>query len=121
MEPDKYQQAWQAHTSQTRVTVDADLLRKAVQRNQLNFRATIFFRDVVEVGVGLLLLPVWFVLGITMSLPWTWYLTVPAIIWGIGFFLVDRRRHPQTLSEPGEPLVGCVKNSLTQVEHQIWL
>ncbi len=63
MEPDKYQQAWQAHASQTRVTVDADALRKEVQRNQREFRATIFRRDVVEVGVGLLLIPLWFYLG----------------------------------------------------------
>ena len=65
MDPDKYQQAWQAHSSQTRVTVDADLLLKEVQRNQRNFRATIFWRDVREVGVGLLMLPLWFYLGVT--------------------------------------------------------
>jgi hypothetical protein len=35
--------------------------------------------------------------------------------------LVDRWRHPQTPSDPGEPLLKCVQNSLTQVEHQIWL
>src|SRR3990172_11428552 len=121
MDPDKYQQAWQAHSSQTRITVDADLLLKEVQRNQYNFRATIFRRDVIEVGVGLLLLPYWFYKGITSSLPWTWYLTVPALIWVIGFFLVDRRRHPQKPSDPSEPLLMCVENSLTQVEHQIWL
>jgi CubicO group peptidase (beta-lactamase class C family) len=122
MVPDKLQQAWQAQTSQTRVTVDADLLlRKEVQRNQRDFRATIFRRDVIEVGVGLLLLPYWFYKGLTSSLPWTWWLTVPAIIWVVGFFLVDRMRHPQRPSDPGEPLLNCVKNSLAQVEHQIWL
>ena len=51
----------------------------------------------------------------------TWYLTVPAILWIIGFFLVDRIRHPQTPSKPGASLLSCVKNSLAQVEHQIWL
>ena len=56
-----------------------------------------------------------------MSLPWTWYLAVPAIIWGAGFILVDRMRHPQRPSKPGEPLLHCAKESLTQVEHQIWL
>ncbi len=121
MDPDKYQLAWQTHSSQTRVTVDADLLRKEVQRNQREFRATILRRDVIEVGVGLLLLPYWFYKGLTGSLPWTWWLTVPAIIWVIGFFLVDRRRHPQMPSDPSEPLLKCVNNSLTQVEHQIWL
>ena len=64
MEPDKYQQAWQAHSSQTRVTVDADLLLKEVQRSQRNFRAMIFWRDFREVGVALLMLPLWFYLGI---------------------------------------------------------
>lgn len=121
MDPDKFQQAWQAHASQTRVTVDADLLLKEVQRNQRDFRATILRRDMIEVGVGSLLLPYWFYAGITHSLPWSWYLTVPALIWLIGFFLVDRKRHPQTPSDPGEPLRSCVKTSLTQVEHQIWL
>jgi hypothetical protein len=121
MDPDKYQQAWQAHSSQTRVTVDADLLLKEVRRNQRNFLATILRRDVLEVGVGLLLLPYWFYKGATSSQPWTWYLTVPALIWVVGFFVVDRMRHSQTPSDPSEPLLKCVKNSLTQVDHQIWL
>jgi hypothetical protein len=121
MDPDEFQQAWQAQSSQTRVTVDADLLLKQIQRNQRDFRATILRRDIIEVGVGLLMLPYWFYQGITSSLPWTWYLTVPAIIWVIGFFLVDRMRHPQTPSDPSEPLLRCVTTSLTQVEHQIWL
>ena len=52
MNPDKYQQAWQAQSSQTRVTVDADLLLKEVQRIQRTFRAMIFWRDFREVGSG---------------------------------------------------------------------
>ena len=121
MDPDKYQQAWRTESSQTRVTVDANLLLKEVQRNQREFRATILRRDMIEIGVGLLLLPVWFYIGATSAQPWSWYLTVPAIIWVIGFFLVDRMRHPQKPSEPDEPLLQCVTNSLIQVEHQIWL
>ena len=46
---------------------------------------------------------------------------MPAIIWVAGFILVDRMRHQQKPSEPGEPLLESVKDSLTQVEHQIWL
>lgn len=118
---DNYQQAWQSQASQTRVTIDTNLLQKEVQRNQQDFQATIFRRDFTEVVMGLLLLPVWVIMGVMLTLPWTWYLTVPAIIWVIGFFLVDRMRHPQTPSDPSEPLIKCVKNSLTQMEHQIWL
>jgi hypothetical protein len=121
MAPDKYQQAWQAQAARTRVTVDADLLLKELERNQRAFRATIFCRDFREVVTALIMIPVWFYLGAKTSSPWTWYLTVPALLWIIGFFLVDRRRHPQRPSSPCEPLLATVKESLSQVEHQIWL
>lgn len=121
MDPDKYQQAWQAHSAQTHVTVDAELLLKEVRRNQRDFRAMISCRDYREVVVALLLIPVWFYLGARNSSPWTWYLEVPALIWVIGFFLVDRMRHKPKPSDPRDPLLTSVKESLTQVEHQIWL
>lgn len=121
MAPDNLQQAWQSQTSLTRITIDADLLLKEVQRSQRRFRAMIFWRDFREVGVALLMIPLWFYLGAAMSLPWTWYLTVPAMVWGAGFILVDRMRHQQQPSEPGEPLLQSVQVSLTQVVHQIWL
>src|SRR5262245_17831055 len=108
MEPDKFQQAWQAQSADTRVTVAADLVAQQVLRNQREFGATILRRDVIEVGVGLLLLPVWFYFGLTRSMPWTWWLAVPAIVFVVGYFLVDRRRYPQTPNEPGEPLLTCV-------------
>jgi CubicO group peptidase (beta-lactamase class C family) len=119
--PDKYQQAWQAQSSQARVAVDASVLLKEVQRSQRDFRAMIFWRDFREVAVALLLLPIWFVMGYALSLPWSWYLTVPALIWVSGFILVDRKRHPQGPGEAHKPLRESVQESLTQVEHQIWL
>ena len=121
MNLDKYQQAWNADAAQMHITFDAELLSKEVQQSNQEFQSTIFWRDVREAGVSLLLLPVWFAMGITLSLPWTWYLTVPALIWVAGFILVDRRRHPKGPSGAGEPLLYYVKESLTQVEHQIWL
>jgi|GEM_PF-4474713 len=121
VEPDKYQQAWHAQSSQRRVSVDADLLRKEVQRNQRNFRAVIFARDRRELIVALLLICVWFCLGFTIPLPWTWWLTVPVLVWMAGFMLVYRKRHQPRPNEPDEPLLYCVKNSLADVEAQIWL
>ena len=79
------------------------------------------WRDVREVGTSLVMVPVWLALGIGLSLPWTWYLTVPAMLWIAGFMLVDRKRHPRQASEPGEPLLIGANKSLAQVEHQIWL
>jgi CubicO group peptidase (beta-lactamase class C family) len=121
MGPDNFQEAWKAQSAQTRVTVNADLLLQEVQRSQSNFRSMIFWRDFREVGVALVMLPMWFVMGYVLSPPWTWYLTVPALLWVIGFIAVDRMRHPQKAPGPGDSLLTGAKDSLAQVEHQIWL
>lgn len=118
MDPDSFQKAWQCQSSQTRVTIAADLLRNEVQRSEQNFRARIFGRDFRELAIGLVMLPLWFYLGHSYSLPWTWWLGIPAITWVCLFIVVDRIRHQQ---RPGEPLLDCVNSSLAQVEHQIWL
>ena len=121
MNPDDFKQAWQTQTSQTRLTIDAELLLQEVRRNQQHFTATIFWRDVREVGTAFLLVPLWFYMGVKLSLPWTWYLTVPVLLWVAGFMLADRMRHKRQLPEPGEPLRQRVESSLAQVDHQIWL
>lgn len=121
MSPDDYQHAWKAHTSRTHVTVDADALLKDVQRSQESFRTTIFWRDVREAGTSLLLIPVWVLMGVTLSQPWTWYLIMPSFVWVFGFILVDRKRQRKRASDSGESLLQCAQQSLKEVEHQIWL
>lgn len=121
MNPDEFKQAWQRETSQTRLTIDADLLLKEVRRNQQVFTATIFWRDVREVGTSLLMVPVWIYLGVKFSLPWTWFLAVPSLLWIAGYMLTDRMRHTRKSNEQAEPLRQRVKRSLAQVEHQIGL
>ena len=122
MAPDEFQQAWQAHSAQTRVIIDADLLREEVQRDQRQFNTMISYRDFGEVGVAVMMIPVWFVMGFMLDLPWTWYLSVPVFLWIAGFMLLYRKRH-QPESEPTtEPLLQqCVERSLAEVEQQIWL
>ena len=44
-----------------------------------------------EIGIPLLMLPVWIYMGVTMALPWTWYLMVPVFIWSIGFMLLAQQ------------------------------
>jgi hypothetical protein len=121
MNPDHFQQAWQSQSAQSRLTINAELLLKEVQRNQRYFTAIIFWRDVREVGVALLLVPIIIYHGITLSLPWTIFLSVPAVIGVAAFLLVDRMRHGRHSPEPGEPLRQRVEGSLAQVNHQIWL
>jgi hypothetical protein len=114
-------QAWQAPTAQTRVTIDAELLLRELRGNERQFNAMIVWRDVREVGVCLLMLPVWLYLGIKLSLPWTWYLAVPGMAWIAGYLVADRMRQKRRRHEPAEPLRERVETSLAQVEHQIWL
>jgi hypothetical protein len=121
MSPDEYQQAWQSQSDPTRITIDTGLLLKEVQRSQQHFRALVLLRDFREAGIAILMIPLWLFLGTRFSLPWTWYLTVPALIWVAGFIIVDRMRYPQKPSEPGESLLDSVQKSRAQVEHQIWL
>lgn len=118
MNPDNFQQAWQA--SQPRAAFDAEALLAEVRRQERLFAATIFWRDFREVGVALVTIPVWIFLGVGSAAPWTWYLAIPVLVWIAGFMLVDRLRHRQR-SPAGQPLVECVTSSLAEVEHQIWL
>lgn len=121
MDPEILKQSWNTQSSITRLTIDAELLLNEVRRNQRQFTAIIFWRDVREVGTGLVMVPVWIYMGLKLALPWTWYLTVPVLVWIAGFMLVDRIRHKRQLPEPSETLRQRVKSSLAQVEHQIWL
>jgi len=118
---DELKQAWQSQASQQRLTLDAGLVLNEVRRNERQFAAMIYSRDVREVGVALVLVPVWIFMGIKLTLPWSWYLVIPALLWVAGFMIVDRVRQRPHHPEPGDTLRRSVEKSLAQVEHQIWL
>jgi len=118
MSLDPLQQAWQ---SQPDPALDADRLVREFRRGQQQFTATIFWRDVREVGISLLLLPVWVGMGVGIGLPWTWYLVMPGLLWVAAFMTADRLRQRRRRARPGDPLVRGVESSLAEVEHQIWL
>jgi len=67
------------------------------------------------------MIPLWFYLGISTGSPWTWYLTVPALVWVAGFITIDRLRHKQNRVGADSSILISVTESLAQVEHQIWL
>ncbi len=115
------QKAWQAQYPGAQVTIDADALLKEVRRNQRRFASLIFWRDVREVSVALLLVPLWIYLGREMHRPWTWYLAIPVLLWIAGFHLADRMRQKRRQPKPGDTLRECIESSLAQIEHQIWL
>lgn len=121
MAPDRFQQAWQADTDQTSLTFNADQLLKVIQLDQRSFRSVVLSSDFISVGIALVLIPVWFFLGATITVPWTWYLMVPVLIWHIGFTMVFRLRTRKERIASGGPLLECVEESLNHVEDEIWL
>jgi hypothetical protein len=118
---DELKEAWQSQASRQRLTLDAGLVLNEVRRNERQFAAIIRSRDVREVGVALLLVPVWFYLGIKTKSPWSWYLAVPTLLWIAGFMIGDRVRQRRRQPGLGDTLRSSIERSLAQVEHQIWL
>jgi hypothetical protein len=120
---DDFKQAWQSQPGSERLTIDADVLLKEVQRNQRSFSRMLFWRDAREVGIAVVMVPLWIYLGIAPRErpPWAWFLMVPVLIWVAGFMVAHRLRGKRLLPEPAAPLREQVQGSLEQVERQIWL
>src|ERR1019366_8604075 len=114
------QKAWQSQDASAKVTIDSGVLLKEVRRNQQHFRATIFWRDVREVGVAAFM--TWLFLHWAIrEREWALYLLSLACL-GVGsFMLADRwlqhKRRPIT----NDSVRACAEASLIQVKHQIWL
>ncbi|NQU09940.1 hypothetical protein HQ590_04050 [bacterium] len=121
MTPDELKEAWRAQASPHRLAIDATQLLIEVRRNQRHFTSVLFWRDVREVGVSLLLVPLWIFLGGRSPTHWTWYLAIPTFLWVAGFMMVDRVRQNRRQPKPGDTLRECIESSLAQVNHQIWL
>lgn len=114
------QKTWQSQNAGAQVTINADLLLKEVRRNQRQFWRTIFWRDVREVGVALLLAVFFMWHGLKLK-NWTNGL-VGLGCFGVGaFMVVDRLRQRRKKPLASDALVGCVETSLHEVNHQIWL
>ena len=120
MEFDDLQRAWQAQNPAAHITIKADLLLKEVRRNQRQFWATIFWRDVREVGAAVLL-TVWFLYEAVRDHAWSYGLCA-LLCAGVGvYIIVDRLAQKKTQPSFNGTLKGCIEASLAQVNHQIWL
>ena len=103
MDHDDLKAAWQGQGARARLAIDAERLFDEMRREERCFASTIFWRDFREVGVSLVMVPLWVYLGIRNASPWTWYLAIPAMLWVVGFLLVDRMRHRRPPTGPRRP------------------
>lgn len=117
---EELQKAWQSQDAGAKVTIHADALLKEVRRNQLQFRATIFSRDVREVGVCALMTVVFLVWGIRWQW-WSLYLLSSCCFFVGASFLMDRLLQRRKQPVRNDSIHACIQDSLLQVNHQIWL
>ena len=120
MNLDDFQKSWQSQTGVGKISLNADVLLNEIRRNQKQFRTTIFLRDVREVGVAAVLIPVFIFLGVQLH-NWTNYLVAAACFIVGGYILVDRWRRRGTAPKAGDSLKNCTTASLAEIRHQIWL
>lgn len=117
---EEIQQMWGRQDNSGRIVIDSDVLLKEVRRNQRQFASTIFWRDFREVGVAILMV---FYFGRHGLRQQDWTLGLIALAcFGVGMFiLVDRIRQKRRSPQIGESLRGCIRASLDQIRHQVWL
>ena len=114
------QKTWQAQDAGLKVTLNTDLLLREIRRNQENFLAMIFRRDVIEVSACLLMTAFFAAWGVR----WHWWslclLAFGCLFVGV-FFVVDRLVQRRRQPVRNDTLHACIVSSLHQVNHQIWL
>ena len=114
------QKTWQSSSPTATITIDSHMLLKEVRRNQQQFWATIFWRDVREAGVAFLLTIFFVPIGIWRH-DWTFDM-LGLICLGVGtFMIVDRFIQRRKRPVANDPLKGCIVRSLHEVNHQVWL
>lgn len=117
---DELRKTWQWQKNDTEIRVTSDILFREVQGNKKSFEATIFWRDVREVGAGILLFG-WVGHFAITSKTWSLFPLAFAGLFIAVSMVIDRIIQKRRSPVFGDNLKGCVQSSLSQVEHQIWL
>jgi hypothetical protein len=119
---EQLQNQWQQQNKEDTMIIDTSILLKEVQRNKKQFDAMIFWRDVREVGIAFVMIPVfsWFAIhdnALTLLFPAAACLFVGA------YMLIKRKRFKKEYPDLGHnaTLSECVVYSLAHVNYQIWL
>jgi hypothetical protein len=118
---------WQKDIACSKLTIDSNLLLREVMRNKKLFESVILSRDIREAAAGIL--GILFCLGFAVFFFYkglnvvAWVLTISTLfdLWVIAFFIADRIFQRKKSPSRGESLTACLEDSLTQVNHQIWL
>src|SRR5215469_7649800 len=114
-----FQKSWQSQESGKKISIDADVLLDEVRRNQKQFHWMILGRDLTEVAVAAVLVPIFTYWG--WKGQWTSYLVAFGGFVVGAYFLVDRWQQRKKAPDLHGSLKDSVVTSLAEVNHQIWL
>lgn len=115
------QMLWQAEAKRTKLNLSIDELAVAAGRRADELRTVVKWRDYREIGISLLMIPIWIWIGVASGQVWTWYLTLIAIVWGAGYQIYQRRRqlHIATKVPPDASYLDTLKENRRQSQFQI--
>jgi CubicO group peptidase (beta-lactamase class C family) len=116
---EELQKSWQAQDLGKKISIDATVLLSQVRRNQQQFRSLIFLRDLREVAVAVMLVPLFAWWGWRDD--WTYYLVAFDCALLAVYFLFDRLRQRRIVPRTEGSLKECAAAALAEVNHQIWL
>ncbi len=117
---DELQNKWQSHDHGRQLNLDADLLLQEVRRNHRTLESSLLYRDVVEVVAAVIVTCVFGYFAICLN-EWSLYLCAFGGLFVGGFFIVDRWIQRRRRRTSDDSLQNCIRASLVQVNHQIWL
>lgn len=117
---DELQKTWQSQQAGPKLAIDPDLLLKEIKRNKKHFETGIFIGDVVGVGFTVLLVAFFLFFGIKWNL-WPLWLLALLCLWVDVFMVADRMVQKRRQPCLSDSLFNCVKSSLAQINHQVWL
>ena len=117
---DELQRTWQSQESGFRLSIDSEMLHREIKRNKAHFERIVFWRDVREVGVAILLFVFFMYHGLKSSI---WPLVLLALSVGCVamFMTVDRIIQKRQRPRLTKSLTSCIESCLAQVNHQVWL
>lgn len=127
---DKLQRAWQCQHASAKLPLnaDADVLLKAVRRNEQLWRTINLWDAVLEIGGGLIGAVFFSYFGLRHAdwtpfrLPdWDFLLVAFACACMGGFRLLNRMIQHQKQTRANDPLKDCIEASLKEVNNDIWL
>ena len=118
---DDLQMMWQAEAQRTKVQLSLDELAEATGRRAEELRRIVRWRDYREIVISMVMIPVWIWIGVAQNQPWTWYLTLIAIVWGAGYQYFTRQHQLRLAAQvPADAsYLQTLKEHRRQVQHQI--